>query len=187
MSQCSPTHATFPTTINGTTISQLVGYSLGRLGLLYYLKAASAEDRAQINTIIMLDPGSPSDFGSCDTGIGAGQLLENWLSSSSGNRLVIIGGSLTVGNNWQAVTQDYLKGVSSSLITSQVYACAANSPYSSHGAVMSHYALSDIPHHSQSARVTLRGPTSPGLRRHRPRPRQLSPSAGQLPRLSEAR
>src|SRR5205807_8291876 len=34
---CDTSKATFPSVIGGTTISQLVGYSLGRLGPLYFL------------------------------------------------------------------------------------------------------------------------------------------------------
>jgi hypothetical protein len=56
---CDPTvAANLP---NG--VSKLAGWSLGRLGPIYFLNSATYAQIQQVHTIILFDPGNTSDFG----------------------------------------------------------------------------------------------------------------------------
>ncbi|HVB22307.1 MAG TPA: hypothetical protein VNG51_10210 [Ktedonobacteraceae bacterium] len=90
-----------------TTVSTLAGWSLGRLGVLYFLQAATDQQMAQIHTIILFDPGDSHDFGgyvfanllhfgnACDWKLNPNALLASWLQLNQQNRLIIFTGQVS--------------------------------------------------------------------------------------------
>lgn len=85
-------------------VSTLAGWSLGRLGPIYFLASATPQQVAQVHTIILFDPGDTSDFANpplwkrllgdqtCDWRYPINGLLANWLSSNKVNQLVVLTG-----------------------------------------------------------------------------------------------
>jgi hypothetical protein len=98
---CDPTEgANIPTGVN-----TLAGWSLGRLGPVYFLAAASGTQRAEVHRIVLFDPGSTLSFTTrvpsflqfiwpapCDTKFNINSLLADWLSSNSANHLLVLTG-----------------------------------------------------------------------------------------------
>jgi hypothetical protein len=73
-------------------VSTLSGWSIGRLGPIYFL-AAAGQRVSQVHTIILFDPGNTANFqGSCDMDYNINALLANWLQSSGSNRLIVLTG-----------------------------------------------------------------------------------------------
>jgi hypothetical protein len=73
-------------------VSTLAGWSLGRLGPIYFLAGATAAQKAAVHRIILFDPGDSSDFSGCDTHYDINALLGQWLASNSENRLTVFTG-----------------------------------------------------------------------------------------------
>ncbi len=88
----------------------LSGWSVGRLGPVYYLAAAGEARVSQVHTIILFDPGSTSDFAkpslfrrllgrkTCDWRYDINSLLARWLGTKDAqgnyvNRLLIMAGN----------------------------------------------------------------------------------------------
>jgi hypothetical protein len=93
-SRCGTDRAWVPETASGKRITTLAGWSKGRLGPIYFLRANRGR-WATINYILMLDPGSRSNFKNpCDRRYDSG-LLAGWLRSNRANRLVILAGKTT--------------------------------------------------------------------------------------------
>jgi hypothetical protein len=98
---CSPAGAaSIPAGVN-----TLAGWSVGRLGPVYFLAAASASQRAAVHRIVLFDPGSTADFTTrvpswlqwlwpapCDTKFDVDGLLAHWLSSDPANHLLVLTG-----------------------------------------------------------------------------------------------
>ena len=108
--------------------TRLVGYSVGRLGPVYFLLAA--RDRwSQIDTIYLLDPGPNGEMvePGCDSRLPRrpADVLADWLSDSSGNRLVVIAAAATNADNQLGIDTHYLSSVRGSHLASQVYLCDA--------------------------------------------------------------
>lgn len=133
---CDPSQATYPATIGGHTVTQLVGYSLGRLGPLYLLRASTSL-AAKVTSIIMIDPGS-SEISSndCDIQHNSAGLLQQWLAHNPNNRLTIMAGRDTQAENYAGINDVYLSSLSASARRGQVLICAANL---SHDDMMSAY------------------------------------------------
>lgn len=80
------------------SVRTLAGWSVGRLGPLYYLSAAGTEARrAQVQTIILFDPGSQENMeeeDGCDTQLhpSINSLLADWLRSSDRHQLLVLAG-----------------------------------------------------------------------------------------------
>jgi hypothetical protein len=97
---CSAANTVADTPTSATT---LTGWSLGRVGLSYFLAAAGRDRVARVSRIVLIDPGPTSEIaGSCeDTHIRkhyhttTSALFADWLSSSSSNHLVILTGRST--------------------------------------------------------------------------------------------
>lgn len=126
---CDPTAAaSVPRVAREQAITQLAGYSLGRLGPIYFLKKAT--DRwADIDYILLLDPGGVDDLsGSCDSNqdIAPWHLLDDWLASRSTNRLVIMSGKLTSSAEHSAIRAFYLREMSDVMLKQQVLVCDAD-------------------------------------------------------------
>ena len=81
------------TSANGLPVTMLAGWSLGRVGTIYYLYSANVYDQQRINYILMIDPGNYSDLHgsffnpSCDSKLGAGVVLAGWLTANRSARL----------------------------------------------------------------------------------------------------
>ncbi len=95
-----------------STANTLAGWSNGRLGVIYFLAAATQEQIGKIHTIILFDPGATSDFAkitnpiklvyerlryggtgqTCDSQYDPNTLLANWLASNSINKLIVLTG-----------------------------------------------------------------------------------------------
>ena len=123
---CDPSKAAaFPSVISGEAITELAGYSLGRLGPIYFLKQPPSW-ASQISYILLLDPGGLSDFaGSCDTepSIAPWQLFNAWLVGRSTNRLVIMSGTDTSSLEHAAIRAYYLRNMSAATTARQVLVC----------------------------------------------------------------
>jgi hypothetical protein len=94
--ECSPNKAgSFADAVNGKAVTNLAGWSLGRLGPIYFIKAFP--DRAkQISYIVLFDPGPYSVMrGSCDSQIGASSVIRAWPQSNPSAQLLIIAGEKT--------------------------------------------------------------------------------------------
>jgi hypothetical protein len=78
-------------------VSTLAGWSLARLGPVYFLAAASSQQVASVRTIILIDPGDTKDFKEgCDVHYGPdwiNSLFHNWLKSNTANRLIVLTGA----------------------------------------------------------------------------------------------
>jgi hypothetical protein len=116
------------------TVSTLAGWSRGRLGILYFLQAATDEQKAQIHTIILFDPGDSHDFGgyvlagvlhvgdSCDWKLNPNALLASWLQSNpQQNRLIAITGQ-------DSEEKELAPGGNSTTVSSITSGTAVNTP-----------------------------------------------------------
>jgi hypothetical protein len=119
--------ASFPSIVDGNPISALAGYSLGRLGPIYFLRRAP-ERASQISYILLLDPGRADEFVSgCDVNhsIAPWSALQSWLAIRSSNRLVIMAGPITYGEEHVGIRAYYLRNLSAATLQSQVLVCDA--------------------------------------------------------------
>lgn len=139
---CGTTKAAqFPASKGGLKITQLSGWSLGRLGPGYFLKQAP-QRASQINYILLVDPGNYEDsVGGCEQTLNFNSLLANWLTRSSANRLVIMSGSLTTMGDpgkgpHTALADFYLKDIQDHAVAAQVLVCDAKLD---HDATMAEY------------------------------------------------
>ena len=83
--------------VNGRRITMVSGWSYGRNGPIMLL-AAHPSWMSQIDYILLLDPGSLSDYqtGVCDKQYPhKASLVANWLAAGASNRLVVLAGKLT--------------------------------------------------------------------------------------------
>lgn len=89
------------------SVATLAGWSVGRLGPIYFLQGASEAQLRRIKTIILLDPGNTGSFvpyrvagipvlrrDRCDWKIDINGYLASWLKRE-GNRLIILTGRTT--------------------------------------------------------------------------------------------
>jgi hypothetical protein len=98
----------------GEPITALAGYSLGRLGPIYFLENREAWP-SQVSYILLLDPGNESEMApSCDnwTNIDPTKALASWLSLHSSNRLVVMAGPVTQKDHLAGLKKHYLKDLS---------------------------------------------------------------------------
>lgn len=88
----------------------LVGYSSGRQGVVYFLRAA--EDRwGEIDTIYLLDPGDRTNMSSgCDSRMPElpTVYLERWLSRDANRRLIIVSSKTTNSDAREGLNKFYL-------------------------------------------------------------------------------
>jgi hypothetical protein len=132
---CDPSHATYPATIAGAKVTQLVGFSLGRLGPLYLLRS-SASLASAVDSIVMLDPGSSEITGNhCDTGFDSAKNIQKWLDENPGRKLTIIAGPDTQVADFNGIKKVYLSELSKKT-NGQVLVCSTNLD---HATVMDRY------------------------------------------------
>jgi hypothetical protein len=118
--------------IGSEPITELAGFSLGRLGPIYFI------DRwpswiGQVSYILLFDPGPQSEMSPCDPrpDIAPAAALARWLSLHSSNRLVIMAGPETLSDNYAGLDHYYLHGLSP-VGQRQVLICAAGRPDHTH-------------------------------------------------------
>ena len=122
---CDPSNAAaFPPVIHGQSIGGLAGYSLGRLGPLYFLKV-SPSWVSQIHYILLFDPGNAADLSGCDadSNIDAAGHIASWLGRDPKNKLVVMAGKLTSENNHAGIMKRYFSKLSLATATTQVVVC----------------------------------------------------------------
>lgn len=134
---CSPdAAATHPSDRN---LHVLVGYSLGRLGPIYFLRHRSRW--SEIDTIWLLDPGPKSrmDSPGCDGQLAPtrrpGEDLAEWLAGGSNRRLIVIAARSTNGDGRAGLEQYYLNDIRQmpSDVASRAFLCI--DPSTEHDAV----------------------------------------------------
>lgn len=93
--------------LTGDPTAVMAGWSLGRLGILYYLDLASDEQLRKIDHVIMIDPGSYVELatsGSCDIAISkdrlppyqrGGEILVHFLTVNPNARVTVLAGPQT--------------------------------------------------------------------------------------------
>lgn len=96
---CSASQAgNFPSWVapSNKYITQMGGWSIGRLGPVYFLEANSHRWQ-EIDYILLFDPGNFDDLmgNQCDTMNNRGQLYTHWLKANPNARLVILAGGRT--------------------------------------------------------------------------------------------
>ncbi|WP_028066700.1 hypothetical protein [Solirubrobacter soli] len=73
----------------GRPITTVAGWSLGRVGVLRYLAAASDDELRRVNYVLLIDPGTYDEL-SCDRQIGGGAALARWLTVNQNAHLAVI-------------------------------------------------------------------------------------------------
>lgn len=127
---------------NGTfdTTTMLSGWSIGRLGPIYYLAKASPEQLQQIDQILWIDPGQESEFaGGCDNQKyethetlvfkTPGQILADWLLANPDAHMFVLSGDITAKGGHSGIQNYYFNDVrnaeteSGHDITSRITVC----------------------------------------------------------------
>ncbi len=94
-----------------STLDTLSGWSVARLGPVYFLASASESQKAQIHRIVLFDPGSEANMSGCDQQYDINGLLANWLKSDGQNQLVIFAGHDTEMKSFAGLWKHYLAGI----------------------------------------------------------------------------
>lgn len=123
------------------SVRALAGWSLARLGPIYFLDAASAAQKAAVHTIVLFDPGNTGDFADpsgwakllgastpCDFQLPINSLLASWLQSNSANRLLVLTGIDTEEkvngvSKYAGLWKYYLAGIWSQPFAGQAQIC----------------------------------------------------------------
>jgi hypothetical protein len=66
---------------------------------------------AEINYVILLDPGPNSDLAGCDKSVNAGGALANWLQLNPSAHLVVISGNLSPQSNSKGIQEVYFNEI----------------------------------------------------------------------------
>jgi hypothetical protein len=108
------------------SFSVVGGYSLGRLGIAYYL--AKQQDLSRLKHIVMFDPGNSSDFGVNDSDVWP--RIEKFLSKYPDARFLIVAANRTQ-ETWPDFENRYLYNIKNSPVRKQVRVCdvSADHPY----------------------------------------------------------
>ncbi|HLX39435.1 MAG TPA: hypothetical protein VKR42_02845, partial [Ktedonobacteraceae bacterium] len=120
----------FSNPYNGKWVSILGGWSLSRLGPVYYLANATPEQVSHVHYILLIDPGNANDFGTCDSSkilgpnkMSAASVLAMWLSQNQNNHLQIMAAERTASDAGNGLSQDYLSSIKSAGLMNQVTVC----------------------------------------------------------------
>lgn len=105
--------------------TQLVGYSLGRVGPAYYLQQMEQRHVVSgIRNVVLLDPGANDEL-FCDSRSGAGRTYATWLRQNGANRLTILVAGASAKDNYNAVRRVYAQQLLGTDVDSKVLFCAA--------------------------------------------------------------
>jgi hypothetical protein len=127
--QCDPSNAVpSVSSIGSEPITELAGFSLGRLGPIYFLRDHPSW-ASQIDYVLLLDPGSGAEMSPCDprSDIAPAATLAAWLGERSTNQLFIMAGPATLSDNYGGLDKYYLSDITPQL-RSQVRVCYASAP-----------------------------------------------------------
>ena len=129
---------------HGAWISQLSGWSLGRLGPAFFLNSASTTMRSHVHQVLLVDPGNTTDFaGSCESSryghFSISATYADWLAMNPNNKLVIISAQATASDNHVGLQNYYLKTIKQRGLNRQVLVC--NDDRISHDAAFNKYAM----------------------------------------------
>jgi hypothetical protein len=127
---CGTNHAVVPASWNSKRITTLAGFSKGRLGPIYFLRANRSQ-WSDINYILLFDPADKSEYeDTCDKRYPQSQLLAEWLTSSTNNHLAIIAGKVTAdaanpdhGHGHAGIQDTLFPKIRGRAIASQVVVC----------------------------------------------------------------
>lgn len=88
--ECAPAKSVSSVSGKPSTLS---GWSLGRLGPVYYLEAASRDRREAVRNVLLFDPATYGTMtSSCDAKVDVDGILASWLKLNGHNRLIIMAG-----------------------------------------------------------------------------------------------
>lgn len=108
------------------TADTLVGFSLGRVGVPYFLQQATPQLKNQIDNIVIIAPGNQEDFtDSCDPA-NTGELVRGWLESDADHRLTVVTDDRTEEADNAGIRNLYLNALAGSSAIGRVSLCAAN-------------------------------------------------------------
>jgi hypothetical protein len=125
--------------LGGSWLGTLAGWSLARLGPVYFLAAASSEVRSHVHYVLIIDPGNGSQFASsCDASVAPSRVLADWLSLSSGNHLVVITAQKTASDDHRGLQHYYLTAIKARHLNAQVLVC--NDDHLTHSDAFKKYA-----------------------------------------------
>lgn len=121
--RCNPVNADnfIPTHKEVTTLG---GFSLGRLGLAYFLQDAEGR-QSNINYMIAIAPGNSEDFtDSCDPPNTA-ELVKNWMAQAPNNYFTVIADQRTAEQDFAGIRGLYLNGLKGTEQADQMTICAS--------------------------------------------------------------
>ena len=106
----------------------LVGFSLGRNGLAYFLQVASPEERDAVESLVAVAPGNIHDFtDSCDP-VNTGELIKIWLDEDPENTFTLFADGRTAEADYSGVKSLYLDAIAGTAVANQVLVCAVDMP-----------------------------------------------------------
>jgi hypothetical protein len=116
----------------GRTIRTAAGYSVGRMGAVYYLRESSLARRKALRYVLLYDPGSFGEFqDSCDSRVDVDGILASWLKLDSANRLVVLAGEATLGIKepglYNGIRSYYLPKIAAQGLANQALVCNVES------------------------------------------------------------
>ena len=95
----------------GRPIKTLAGWSKGRVGVISYLWNANSAQLAQLNYVLLIDPGYWSQM-TCDRTRAAGGAIVRWLQANTKAHLVIISSTeITQQENSRGIQSSYFDAV----------------------------------------------------------------------------
>jgi len=91
---------------------RLSGWSLGRMGPVYFLGRASNAELAKVDSVVMVDPGSNANMtGGCDVAYQSGQRIARWLNVNRTAQLVVLSGKDTAKNAHKGIQEVWFNAV----------------------------------------------------------------------------
>jgi hypothetical protein len=120
----------------GRPIQTLAGWSKGRVGVISYLWNANQAQLAQLNYVLLIDPGYWSQM-TCDRTRAAGGAIVRWLQANTNAHLVIISSTeITQQENSRGIQESYFNAVraASGNLSPRVLVCNYSLPNNGHEA-----------------------------------------------------
>lgn len=124
----------FAPTIADKPVDTLAGWSLGRLGIAYFLEESSGLQRDQVNHLVYFDPANYEDYTTnvCDQRNPSQSVqLKAWLSEDPNNHVTVVAGAYTVdagnpnalGQTSAGVREMLFSEISGTALANQVKVC----------------------------------------------------------------
>lgn len=114
---CSPENAdNFLDNKKTKNAHTLAGFSLGRVGVSYFMQQATPEQQAAIDSIVLVAPGNQEDFtDSCDPA-DTSAMMDRWLQLGDKKHLVIIADNRTAEQDFAGIRELYLDGLTDGVV-----------------------------------------------------------------------